>query len=64
MNVSDANGVTPLHEALKRKVEDVASILIGAGADLAREASKGPMKGKSPMDVIRDSDHVWTSGTP
>jgi hypothetical protein len=53
-----------LHEALKRKAEDVASILIGAGADLACKASKGPMKGKSPMDVIRDSDHVWTSGKP
>ncbi len=41
VNTLDANGVTPLHEALKRKTEDVAAVLIANGASLAIEATKG-----------------------
>ena len=61
VNATDANGVTPLHEALSRKCEGVAAALIGHGASLATAAVKGPMKDLTPMNVIRNSDHVWTS---
>ena len=37
----DSNGVSPLHEALKRKSEEVADVLIQAGASLELLATKG-----------------------
>ena len=41
VNATDANGVTPLHEALSRKSEEVAAALIGHGASLVTAAFKG-----------------------
>ena len=40
-NVTDTEGVAPLHEALHRKSEEIAEILTESGADLHLKATAG-----------------------
>ena len=41
VNSTDSSGVTPLHEAVKRKSEDIALALVNAGADINVQAKDG-----------------------
>lgn len=41
VNVKNAHGVTPLHEAVDKKAEQVASVLVEAGADVNAIAEAG-----------------------
>eukprot|EP00095_Tigriopus_kingsejongensis_P012477 maker-scaffold323_size206388-snap-gene-1.15 protein:Tk12477 transcript:maker-scaffold323_size206388-snap-gene-1.15-mRNA-1 annotation:"Tankyrase-1" len=59
LNARDRHGLAPLHEALKRKSRDVAQILVKAGADLTLQATDGPLKDQSPLDMMRALDEPW-----
>ncbi|TRY72713.1 hypothetical protein TCAL_01136 [Tigriopus californicus] len=55
IDAQDAVGLTPLHEALKRKSVEVSTILIEAGADLNLRIQNGALKGQSAMDMIEQA---------
>jgi hypothetical protein len=55
VNVKNANGAVPLHEAVEKKNETVIRILLEAGARMDIVAEKGKFRDKSPQDIVRES---------
>lgn len=56
IDAQDNDGLTPLHEALKRQSAEVSTILIEAGADLNLQVQSGPLKGNSALDMIEQAE--------
>ena len=56
--VAPKSGVTPLHEAVKRKSEEIAKILLQNGANLYANSKA---LDETPLDLIRKSDFHWSS---
>lgn len=67
MNVTNNNGYTALHIAIRHKHIDVLRILLSKGASLdtkSKAGSSGDPKSLSPLEVSRDTtfDHDLGSG--
>ncbi|MDQ7821241.1 MAG: ankyrin repeat domain-containing protein [Candidatus Eremiobacteraeota bacterium] len=58
VNYRDKWGSTPLHEAIKAWAPDVASLLIGKGADVNAKDSGYQAKGKTPLHYACDDEAV------
>ncbi|GIY74335.1 glyco_hydro_20b domain-containing protein [Caerostris extrusa] len=57
-NVTNGQGVTPLHEAVKRKNLEIIKLLLMAGADPFLKSPKGKFIGKSPMDIAEGNEEI------
>ena len=51
VNAANADGCTPLHDAVQRKDAAIVKILLDAGADVSTKAINGKLKGKTPKDL-------------
>ncbi|GIY74511.1 glyco_hydro_20b domain-containing protein [Caerostris darwini] len=57
-NVTNGQGATPLHEAVKRKNLEIIKLLLMAGADPFLKSPKGKFIGKSPMDIAEGNEEI------
>ncbi|GBN90634.1 hypothetical protein AVEN_272757-1, partial [Araneus ventricosus] len=57
-NVVNGHGVTPLHEAVKRKNIGIIKLLLASGADPLFKAFKGKFLNKSPMDIAEGNEEI------
>ena len=58
VNAVNADGCSPLHDAVQRKDAVIAKTLLDAGADASLMAINGKMKGKTPPDLSASTPAV------
>ncbi|GFQ90549.1 glyco_hydro_20b domain-containing protein [Trichonephila clavata] len=57
-NVMNGQGMTPLHDAVKRKNVEIIKLLLAAGADPLFKPSLGKYMDKSPMDIAEGNEEI------
>ncbi|XP_072030297.1 uncharacterized protein [Amphiura filiformis] len=58
INVTNADGATPLHDAVGRSDVGIIKELITLGADTTIKATKGKFVGKTPIDIVQDKPAI------
>ena len=58
VNGRRGDGMTALHSACWRGLDQVAQELLGAGADPTLTATAGPHQGQTPADTARNQGHL------
>ncbi|KAF6023715.1 hypothetical protein EB796_017981 [Bugula neritina] len=54
-NAQNADGITPLHDAVQRKDQSIIKMLLDCNADVSLAAHSGKLAGKSPLDIADDT---------
>lgn len=58
VNVANADGASPLHDAVNRKNIEITRKLLNAGADPLHKSIKGKYAGKSPRDLASGMEEI------